>query len=76
MNTLFVLALLLVCPLMMMWMMRGMHGASHASHDATPVNLAGNSDRRIADLEREVATLRGQRGEPTNVIDMRHADRR
>jgi Protein of unknown function (DUF2933) len=76
MNTLFFLALLLVCPLMMMWMMRGMHGASQTSHDATPVNLAGDSDRRIADLEREVASLRAQRGEPMNVIDMKRADRR
>jgi Protein of unknown function (DUF2933) len=75
MNTLFFLALLLVCPVMMMLMMRGMHGGGQSARELRPANLAGDSDRRIADLEREVATLRGQRSEPGQVIDRRREGR-
>jgi hypothetical protein len=66
-NTLFFLALVASCPLMMVWMMRG---GGQATHDATPTNMVGDRDHRIADLEREVATLRAQRSEPVHVIDM------
>lgn len=56
---------LLACPLMMMFMMRGMGGGSKkdpdqaktvAPHPARPV---GDQQVRIAQLEREVAELRG-----------------
>jgi hypothetical protein len=70
MNTFFFLALLLVCPAMMMLMMRGMHGGGQSTRDPIPAKFAGDSDRRIADLEREVATLRAQRSEPAHAVDM------
>jgi hypothetical protein len=76
MNTVFFLALVLICPAMMMLMMRGMRGGGQAAPDAIPASAAGDGDRRIADLEREVATLRAQRDEPLQVIDMRREDRR
>jgi hypothetical protein len=68
MNTLFFLALLLICPAMMMLRMRGMRGGRQTSNVAAPTNL-GQDDRRIADLEREVASLRAQRSHPEQVID-------
>lgn len=65
--------LLLACPVMMIFMMRGMHGGGHgpstARHDAHPSrDEAGTADgqeseARIAQLEREVAQLRAVRGE-------------
>ena len=65
--------LLLACPVMMMFMMRGMHGSGHESsnarHDTHPSqDEAGTADgqeyeARIAQLEREVAQLRAVRGE-------------
>lgn len=62
MSQLFFLLILLACPLMMMLMMRGMHGG-HADHggDHTPTVVDTTArDARIADLEREVASLRAR----------------
>ncbi len=62
------LLLILACPLMMVFMMRGMHGGHDVGtedkeprHDgqATPVDL--HADQRILDLERQVAELRAER---------------
>jgi len=47
----------LICPLMMIFMMRGMHGGhadSAARHDAP-------ADDRIAELEQQVSELRSER---------------
>jgi Protein of unknown function (DUF2933) len=76
MNTVFFLALLLICPAVMMLMMRGMRGEGQAAHGATPASVAGDGDRPIADMEREVTTLRAQRDEPLQMIDRRREDRR
>jgi len=51
-----VILLVLICPLMMIFMMRGMHGGhgdSAARHDAP-------SDDRIAELEQQVRELRDE----------------
>ena len=49
---------LLACPLMMIFMMRGMHGGHDGGHGNQ--NGTGNdAQTRIAELEREVADLRG-----------------
>lgn len=68
MRSLSPLLILLACPLMMFFMMRGMHGghsdtdrADDRPHDRAPrssVDVA--RDQRIAELEREVAALRDQ----------------
>lgn len=65
--------LLLACPVMMILMMRGMHGGGHGtsesghdthlSHDEAANPDGQESDGRIAQLEREVALLRAVRGE-------------
>jgi hypothetical protein len=59
---------LLACPVMMIFMMRGMRGGGHAtgetSHDTRPrQDEPGTPEERIAALEREVAQLRALRGE-------------
>lgn len=62
MRTLISLLIVLACPLMMIFMMRGMHG-SHSTGEAEtapkddPVDSPADGDRdaQIADLEREVA---------------------
>lgn len=48
----------LICPLMMILMMRGMHGGRHPSgrHEA-------QADDRIAELEDQVRELREERGQ-------------
>ena len=68
MSTLWLLLIVLVCPLMMIFMMRAMGGGTKTDHDhakghakgqgsemAQPV---GDAQIRIAQLEREVAELR------------------
>lgn len=53
------LLIILACPLMMIFMMRGMHGGNDDQPDQrnhSPFDSA--SDARIAELEREVAALR------------------
>ena len=69
-GTLLILLLLLACPLMMVWMMRG-HGGhgGHASHGAGHDHVHGDADemcgsgsldelrRRRAELDAEIAQL-------------------
>ena len=60
MSYLFTLLIVLFCPLMMIWMMRG---GMHGGHSA-PVTLSDSADpsqTRLAELEREVAELRAAR---------------
>lgn len=65
MRTLIPLLIVLACPLMMIFMMRGMHG-SHSTDEAarrqpehtTHPPAETDRDARIAELEREVAALR------------------
>ena len=58
------LLFLLACPLMMIFMMRGMGGGGgHGGHmtpppDGAPRDTDDERDRRIAELEREVVSLR------------------
>ena len=70
-NALPLLFLLLACPLMMIFMMKGMHGGgghdASADHQHSPAEPDGR-DRRIADLEQQVADLRAQEA------DRREAD--
>ena len=62
------LLLLLACPLMMMFMMRGM-GAGHLHQIAPPNQAVRNEDpqitARIAELERELADVRSERDATT-----------
>jgi hypothetical protein len=65
MQNLLPLLIVLACPLMMIFMMRGMHSGHDATHDATqvvrqddPVTSDYRAEARIAELEREVAELR------------------
>ena len=60
------LLIILVCPLMMIFMMRGMHsghdaGSEDLSHDAHARAVDPQADQRILDLERQVAELRTER---------------
>lgn len=74
MRDLLLLLVILACPIMMIFIMRGMHGG-HGSSEAGGDRQAGNheshspdaqaSDARIAQLEHEVASLRSVQGEPT-----------
>ena len=68
--------LVLACPLMMIFMMKGMGRGKGIAHDITgpgPVDTA--HDARIAALEREVANLRGHPS--SNVAaDVHAAERR
>lgn len=66
-NYLFLL-LLLACPLMMVFMMRGMHGGNDAhaghtmgQHPSDPSTRWDARDDRLAELEREVSQLRAER---------------
>lgn len=55
------LLILLACPLMMVFMMRGMsHGRGGGHSQDHQMNPAADDERdvRLAELEREVATLR------------------
>jgi hypothetical protein len=72
------LLLILACPLMMIFMMRGMHGGHdmgaedkdprHEGH-ASPVDLP--AEQRIIDLERQVAELRAERDRTERVTRRR-----
>ena len=62
------LLLILACPLMMIFMMRGMHGGRDTGaedkdprHDAQAPPVDQRADQRILDLERQVAELRTER---------------
>lgn len=58
----FFLLLVAICPLMMFFMMRGMHGGrpADAVGEGPPLHIvdAASSNARITELEREVAHLR------------------
>ena len=65
MRTLLTFLIVLACPLMMIFMMRGMHGGHGDNEQQTRMRerprRAGddtNRDERIAELEREVSALR------------------
>ena len=63
MEQLLFLMVILACPLMMMLMMRGSHGGhgNHMSGDnATHAQAMADSDARIAELERQVASLQAR----------------
>lgn len=63
MKELLPLLLVLACPLIMIIMMRGMHDGSdaHTDHMEHGTPPAPPADDRIAELEREVARLKGER---------------
>lgn len=72
MRDLLLLLIILACPIMMIFMMRGMHSGqdkSEPGHDPQAGKHEGHSpdgqasDARIAQLEREVAALRAVQGE-------------
>ncbi|MGZ8565866.1 MAG: DUF2933 domain-containing protein [Actinomycetota bacterium] len=63
MQQLLFLLVILACPLMMMLMMRGSHGGhgDHMSGDnADHAQAMGDGDARIAQLERQVASLQAR----------------
>lgn len=77
MQNLWLLLFLLACPLMMVFMMRGMHGGGdkaghadtgHDDHVRDPAS-ADERDRRIAELEHEIVSLRKE--DPANPAAVR-----
>jgi hypothetical protein len=64
MNQFLFLLIVLACPLMMVFMMRSMHGghgeAEHAQNSVPQVVDTTAQDARIAALEHEVARLRAE----------------
>ncbi len=63
-STLIFVAVLLICPLSMIFMMRSMGGGGGMSHDMTGMHSSDEAkDRRLADLEHEVAELRATQNE-------------
>lgn len=72
-NALFLLLILLACPLMMVFMMRGMHGGGHGSsdhgHGREPIAPPGEDVDRAASLDE----LRRQRDSLDREIDEREA---
>jgi len=70
-STVFFLLLVLACPLMMMWMMRGGHG--HGGHGHSEGDRHDHSD---GPAEREsAAELRRQRDELERLIERRQAEK-
>jgi hypothetical protein len=58
------LLFILACPLMMIFMMRGMHGGHDMgaeNMDQHAPELEDGADQRIRDLERQVSELRAER---------------
>jgi hypothetical protein len=55
-------AVFLVCPLMMIFMMRGMHGShgEHERHEAAERKPDAVTARKLASMELEIARLRGE----------------
>ena len=65
MQNLWPVLLLLACPLVMIFMMRGMHGGGHpgpSQHDRLH-DVPDERDQRIAELEHRVAELSKDRAE-------------
>lgn len=63
MSQLFFFLAILACPLMMVFMMRGM-GSGGMTHDmSSRANDDRAKDRRLAELEHEVAELRSSQNE-------------
>ena len=58
------LLLLLACPLMMIFMMRGGHDSGHASP-----RTRGTREQRIADLEREITALGNEPDDDSAPLD-------
>lgn len=64
-STVFFLLLVLACPLMMMWMMRGGHGhggghsghagGCHGGHEHTPAESTADLRRRREELDQAIA---------------------
>jgi Protein of unknown function (DUF2933) len=82
---LFTVLLIAMCPLMMFFMMRGMHSGgrrddTQMQKPALPMLGSSTQDARIADLEREVARLSKARpadGAPHSIVvepDRREVD--
>ena len=69
MQQLLYVALILACPLSMVFMMRGMGGGSHNKSDT--IVDAPAVDARVAELEREVSRLRGERSDTAPVTRTR-----
>lgn len=69
-QTLITILALVACPLMMVWMMRGMRGTHDRPHQRTESEDVLEQHARIAALEQEVAELRrndARRDEPARV---------
>lgn len=62
MRSLLPLLVFLACPLMMIFMMRGMHGGKSSAPAPHEPASEGSDAVRIAALEREVADLRAAQG--------------
>lgn len=80
MQNLWPLLFLLACPLMMIFMMRGMGGGGHPGQVTPPCGDAREDrddarDRRIADLEREIAALRKNEPAADDAVGQDTADR-
>lgn len=66
MQNLWPLLLLLACPLMIIFMMKGMHGGGHAGH-SEPADRPNEREQRIAELEQQVAQLRDEAAKRADV---------
>lgn len=63
-GTIFLLLLLLACPLMMVWMMRGGHGHGHGVHGGS-----GHDHSKAEEAEPSLDELRRRRDEIDRLIE-------